>query len=68
MTLRLRRAPERSTVGIVLAVTSLIVMPVLARAKRRVAVGLASRALTAEAQQTQLCAYLSAILVVRRRL
>ena len=64
LTLRLRRAPERSTVGIVLAVTSLIVMPVLARAKRRVAVGLASRALTAEAQQTQLCAYLSAILVV----
>jgi divalent metal cation (Fe/Co/Zn/Cd) transporter len=42
---------------------SLIVMPVLARAKRNVAASLGSRALRSEAQQTQLCTYLSAILL-----
>lgn len=58
-----REAPEESTVGIVLAVASLIVMPLLARAKRKVAIALNSRALRSEAQQTQLCTYLSAILL-----
>jgi len=58
-----REAPEESNVGIALAVASLIVMPVLARAKRRVASALESRALRSEAQQTQLCTYLSAILL-----
>jgi divalent metal cation (Fe/Co/Zn/Cd) transporter len=38
-----------------------IVMPLLARAKRRVARALDSVALGAEATQTSLCAYLSAI-------
>ena len=38
-------------------------MPLLARAKRRVAAGLVSGALAAEATQTQLCTYLSAILL-----
>ncbi|HMG70329.1 MAG TPA: cation transporter, partial [Gemmatimonadaceae bacterium] len=52
-----------STVGIALAVASLIVMPLLARAKRKVAIALNSRALRSEAQQTQLCTYLSAILL-----
>ena len=55
--------PEESTVGIALAVASLIVMPLLARAKRKVAIALNSRALRSEAQQTQLCTYLSAILL-----
>jgi divalent metal cation (Fe/Co/Zn/Cd) transporter len=58
-----REAPEASTVGIVLAVASLVVMPLLARAKRKVAAALGSRALRSEAQQTQLCTYLSAILL-----
>ena len=58
-----RRAPETSTVGIVLAVLSLIVMPTLAHFKRRVASELGSGALEAEAHQTRVCAYLSAILV-----
>jgi divalent metal cation (Fe/Co/Zn/Cd) transporter len=40
---------------------SVVVMPLLARAKRRVARALASGALAAEATQTALCAYLSAI-------
>ena len=58
-----RRAPEDSIVGIVIAAASLIVMPLLARAKRRVALRLASGAIAAEAKQTQICAYLSAILL-----
>jgi divalent metal cation (Fe/Co/Zn/Cd) transporter len=58
-----REAPEESTLGIIIAVASLIVMPLLARAKRKVATGLGSRALRSEAQQTQLCTYLSAILL-----
>jgi divalent metal cation (Fe/Co/Zn/Cd) transporter len=41
--LRAREAPDESRVGIALAVASLVVMPVLARAKRRVAVALGSR-------------------------
>ena len=53
--------PDSSIVGIVLLALSAIVMPVLARAKRRVARGLASRALEADAAQTSLCAYLSVI-------
>jgi divalent metal cation (Fe/Co/Zn/Cd) transporter len=58
-----REVPEESTVGIVLAAVSLVVMPLLARAKRKVAIALGSRALRSEAQQTQLCTYLSAILL-----
>jgi len=42
----------------------LLVMPLLARAKRKVARGLGSRALEADSRQTDLCAYLSAILLV----
>jgi len=62
-TLRSRRVPETSMTGIALAALSLLVMPVLARAKRRVATGLSSRALAAEAMQTDVCAWLSAILL-----
>ena len=59
-----REAPERSLPGIALATVSLIVMPVLARAKRRVASAIASPALQADSQQTDICAYLSAILLL----
>lgn len=58
-----REAPQPSFPGIVLAMASLIVMPLLAVAKRRVAGHIASAALTADARQTQLCTYLSAILL-----
>jgi divalent metal cation (Fe/Co/Zn/Cd) transporter len=57
------QAPDESKVGIALAAASLVVMPLLARAKRKVAIALGSRALRAESQQTQLCTYLSAILL-----
>jgi divalent metal cation (Fe/Co/Zn/Cd) transporter len=58
-----REAPAESRVGIAIAAASLVVVPLLARAKRRVALGMGSGALHAEAQQTQLCTYLAAILL-----
>ena len=58
-----RQSPDRSTVGIVLAALSLVVMPTLARFKRRIASKLTSGALEAEARQTEVCAWLSAVLL-----
>jgi len=58
-----RESPTESWLGIALASLSLAVMPLLARAKRRVAAGLDSAALAADARQTDLCAYLSALLL-----
>ncbi len=58
-----REAPEESLVGIGLASVSLVVMPLLVRAKRRVARGINSGALMADSKQTELCTYLSAILL-----
>ena len=58
-----RRPPDHSRVGIVLAALSMIVMPLLVRSKRRIATRLGSGALEAEARQTQVCAYLSAVLL-----
>jgi divalent metal cation (Fe/Co/Zn/Cd) transporter len=60
-TLVKREEPDGSMVGVVLLSLSVIVMPLLARAKRRVAGELGSSALTADATQTSLCAYLSVI-------
>ena len=62
-TLLSRHAPEHSIPGIILAAASLLVMPLLARAKRRVAQNLNSNAMHADSRQTDLCAYLSAILL-----
>ncbi|MGJ5813675.1 cation transporter [Paludibaculum fermentans] len=55
--------PERSIPGIVVAAVSVIVMPMLARAKRRVAAGIGSGAMQADSRQTDFCTYLSAILL-----
>jgi len=63
-TLIQREPPHASIIGICLSIVSLVVMPLLARAKRRVAARLESRALVADSRQTDLCAYLSAILLV----
>ena len=52
--------PESSLIGIVLTAISLIVMPLLARGKLRVAASLGSRALRADAHETIVCAWLSA--------
>ncbi len=59
----LRDGPEESVLGIAIAVLSLIVMPILAREKRKTAHGLGSRALEADSRQTSICAYLSGILL-----
>ena len=63
VTLAGRRAPEESFVGLVLAAASLVIMPLLARAKRSVALQLRSGALAAEAKQTLICTWLSALLL-----
>lgn len=52
-----------SPVGIVMAGCSLLVMPFLARAKRRTGQRLHRHALEADAAETALCAWLSAILL-----
>src|SRR5713101_6833045 len=57
------RAPEHSIGGIVLACASLVVMPILSRAKRKVGHALGSAAMHADAKQTEFCTYLSAILL-----
>jgi divalent metal cation (Fe/Co/Zn/Cd) transporter len=56
-------APEHSIPGIILACVSLIVMPILSRAKKRVGKELSSAAMNADAKQTDFCVYLSAILL-----
>jgi divalent metal cation (Fe/Co/Zn/Cd) transporter len=58
-----REEPRGSIPGIILAIASLIVMPLLARSKRKVARGIKSGALMADSKQTELCTYLSAILL-----
>jgi divalent metal cation (Fe/Co/Zn/Cd) transporter len=55
--------PEHSIPGIVLACVSLIVMPILSRAKKKVGKALASAAMKADARQTDFCVYLSTILL-----
>ncbi len=57
------QAADESLVGIVLAAISLVVMPLLVRAKRRVARAINSGALMADSKQTEVCTYLSAILL-----
>jgi divalent metal cation (Fe/Co/Zn/Cd) transporter len=56
--------PERSPIGLAITALSLVVMPVLAWGKRRVAAGLGSVALKADAAETQLCTYLSAVVLI----
>jgi len=59
-----REAPEESLIGIGLAAVSLVIMPLLVRAKRKVARRINSGALMADSKQTELCTYLSGILLV----
>jgi len=59
-----RKSPEHSVPGILLASVSLIAMPLLSRAKKKVAKELGSAAMHADAKQTDFCVYLSAILLI----
>jgi divalent metal cation (Fe/Co/Zn/Cd) transporter len=58
-----REAPSESWLGIGLGIVSVIVMPLLAREKRKVARGIGSDAMEADAKQTDFCFYLSFILI-----
>lgn len=51
---------DRSTAGIVLVATSVVVMPVLSLAQRRAGTELGSPSAVADSKQTLLCTYLSA--------
>ncbi len=56
--------PAVSWAGVALAAVTLVAMPPLAAAKRRVGSALGSSATTSESRQTMLCAYLSAALLI----
>jgi divalent metal cation (Fe/Co/Zn/Cd) transporter len=55
---------QPSTVGIVLAALSLLIMPVLSHAQRRAGGELGSASAVADSRQTLLCTYLSGVLLV----
>ncbi len=55
--------PQESIAGIIIALLSVIIMPSLGLAKRKIAWQINSRALEADAMETILCAYLSGILL-----
>jgi cation diffusion facilitator family transporter len=54
-----REGPENSTVGLVLSIVSLLVMPTLAYGKQRTGREMGSEALQADAVETWVCSYLS---------
>lgn len=58
-----REHAGRSVSGVLIAAAAVIVMPLLARSKRRIAAQLGSRALHSDSKQADFCAYLSAILL-----
>ena len=62
-TLIWHKLSERSIPGIIVAGASVVVMPLLAKAKRRVAAGIGSGAMRADSRQADFCTYLSAILL-----
>jgi len=58
------RQPEESSVGIVLAGISLVIMPLVAWGKLRAAASIGSAALRAEAKETLACSFLSLALLI----
>lgn len=58
-----RQPPAVSYFGIVFSVLCLVVMPLLARAKRRIAARIHSAAMKADSQQSAIYGYLAAILL-----
>lgn len=58
-----REVSETSRVGILVAILSLLVMPILSMAQRRTGERLGSRSVVADSKQTLLCTYLSAVLL-----
>ena len=62
--LLIRDEPSKSVFGLVVLMLSVIIMPVLAQAKHRVATEIGSGALSSDAMQTSICAWLSLIALV----
>lgn len=56
--------PQHSTIGIVLAATSVLVMPFLSAAQRRAGCALGSASAVADSKQTLLCTYMSGVLLL----
>lgn len=56
--------PETTTIGIVLSILSLAIMPALAYAKQNIGKKMGSRALQADAAETWVCSYLSFALLL----
>jgi len=56
--------PDTSAVGIALTAVSIVVMPILARAKRRVGAEMGDRSVEADSNQTWACVALSAVVLV----
>lgn len=57
-------APDPSTVGIVIAVASLVVMPTVSLVQRRAGREVGSHSAVADSKQTLLCSYMSGVLLV----
>ena len=62
-TLFLHQPPEHSPIGIAITSASVVVMPLLARAKRNVATQLGSAAMHADSKQSEFCMWLSGIVL-----
>src|SRR5205085_2402039 len=56
--------PRESVLGITIAAISVVAMPLLAKAKRRMSLQIESASMRADARQTDFCAYLAAILLL----
>jgi len=56
--------PQHSSVGLVLAALSLVIMPALSFTQRQAGLELGSRSAVADSKQTLICAWLSAVLLV----
>ena len=64
MTLAGHREPEATFLGIAILMAAAVIMPLLAKAKRKLSAAIGSAALRADAAQSATCAYLSAIALV----
>ena len=59
-----KEAPDATLIGIIIAVLSIIIMPILFRAKKKVAQALHSHSFEADSKQTLICSMLSVSLLV----
>ena len=59
-----RESPESSTIGIAIAIASLLIMPTVALMQRRTGEEIGSHSAVADSKQTLLCTYMSGVLLV----